>query len=51
MPMNQTRSKSVEFAALDRTAQPSPGGQIGRETYESEDPDSESSQFRREGRS
>ena len=51
MPAYQTRAKSVEFAALDRPTQPAPGGQRGRETYESEEPDSESSQFRREGRS
>ena len=51
MPACPTRSKSVESAALDRPTQPSPGDRIGRETYESEEPDSESSQFRREARS
>jgi hypothetical protein len=51
MPAHQTRSKFIEFVALDRPTQPPSGGQRGRETYESEEPDSESSQFRRKGRS
>lgn len=51
MPAAQTRSKSVEFTALDWPTPPAPGGESGRGTYESEEPDSESSQFRREGRS